>query len=462
MPPANSNPPAPKQAIRPLFLAAGTPLILAISAALAIREFEKKQALVEHTNEVIQTLAAFERSVNRANLLARNAIVLERPPNDREVEAALKSAFGSLESLIRLTGDNDPQQHVMKNMKPVVDDFSTTVRSGPTGQSMFTQISKLNSLTDEMISLSGKFNSAEHQLLEFRMAEQATVQRRISMIFVGAVLLNVVALAWGFVQLRRFHRQREHVRLELETQVEERTKELRNTVQQLERTNADLEKFTYSASHDLQEPLRTVGSYVLLLKRRYEGKLDADADKYIRFAANGAQRMQDLITDMVTFSSLQRATLRWSFTSLDVPLQESLEYLKTLIEERGATVTVEPLPVLNVDAFQMERVFRGLISNSIKFVDPSMAPQLKLSAERQGSEWRISLKDNGIGFEVQYAEKIFDLFSTLHPRGRYPGTGTGLAIARRVVELHSGRIWAESQPDSGATFHFTLPAPADT
>jgi signal transduction histidine kinase len=442
----------------PQLLIALTPLLLAFSGMLAMRSFEERQTLVEHTTDVIDTVAILERNANRANLLARNAILLEKPADPREMDLALVFVGSGFDRLHELTRDNLTQQGLLKNLRPLLHEFTGIVRNGPTEQAPITQITRLSGLMEEFMALTQKVETEERRILAARMVERGVVQNRIGLVFGGAVLLNVFSLAWGFVQQRRFQKARDAAQRQLEARVEERTEQLRRAVLELQRTNADLEKFAYSASHDLQEPLRIVGSYVTLLKRRYEGHLDGDADRYIRFAADGARRMQDLITDMVTFSSLQKETLRWSPTPLSEPIQECLTYLKTLLEETNAKVTLRDLPVVNIDSIQIQRVFRGLLSNSLKFVKPDTQPEIEISAVRNNSDWQITIRDNGIGFEPEYAERIFDLFSTLHPRGRYPGTGTGLAIARRVVELHGGRIWAESKPKEGAAFHFTLPA----
>ncbi len=423
-----------------------------------MRSFEERQSLIEHTTDVIDTVAIVERNANRANLLARNAILLEKPAEPREMDLALVFVGSGFDRLRDLTRDNLPQQGLLKSLNPLLDEFTAIVRNGPTDQAPITQITRLSGLVEELMALTQKVETEERRLLATRMVERGAVQNRIALVFGGAVLLNVFSLGWGFIQQRRFQKARDAAQRQLEARVEERTEQLRRAVLELQRTNADLEKFAYSASHDLQEPLRIVGSYVTLLKRRYEGQLDTDADRYIRFAADGARRMQDLITDMVTFSSLQKETLRWSPTLLKEPVNECLDYLKTLLEETGAKVTLGDLPVVNIDSVQIQRVFRGLLSNSLKFVQPNASPEIYIGAVRNNSDWQITIRDNGIGFEPEYAERIFDLFSTLHPRGRYPGTGTGLAIARRVVELHGGRIWAESKPKEGAAFHFTLPA----
>jgi PAS domain S-box-containing protein len=232
----------------------------------------------------------------------------------------------------------------------------------------------------------------------------------------------------------------------------------------LERSNAELEQFAYVASHDLQEPLRMVASYTQLLQRRYEGKLDAQADKYIHFAVDGAQRMQTLINDLLALSRVGTQGKPFVPTDVQAVVQRALRWLGGALEESGGTVDVGPLPTVMADAGQLEQLFVNLLANALKFRRPGVPPHVTVTAERHetdgahGTEWLFAVRDNGIGFEQQFAEQIFVVFQRLHTRAEYPGTGVGLAICKKIVERHGGRIWAESVPNEGTTFSFTLPA----
>jgi PAS domain S-box-containing protein len=229
-------------------------------------------------------------------------------------------------------------------------------------------------------------------------------------------------------------------------------------VEELARSNEELERFAYVASHDLQEPLRMITSYVQLLQRRYHGRLDADADDFIRFAVEGAHRMQDLIQDLLTYSRVGSERPRLVEASTETAFLQALEHLEGLRLERGAEVTRGVLPPVLGDQRLITQVFQNLLSNSLKFTPAGVPPRIHVSARPQQGEWVFSVADNGIGIPVEYREKVFVLFQRLHARDEYPGTGIGLSICKRIIEQHGGRIWFESEPGEGTTFYFTLPA----
>lgn len=233
--------------------------------------------------------------------------------------------------------------------------------------------------------------------------------------------------------------------------------EAERRAQELERSNADLQHFAYIASHDLQEPLRMVSSYMQLLSRRYKGKLDADADEFIGFAVDGAKRMQALINALLSYSRVGTQGKSLERTDCDKVLDDTLAALKNAIEESKAQISRGTLPTVMGDATQLGQLFQNLIANAIKFRNHH-APVVRISAERKGTEWVFTVADNGIGFDPEYADRVFVMFQRLHGRDAYPGTGIGLALCKKIVERHGGKIWVDSKPRDGASFHFTLPA----
>jgi PAS domain S-box-containing protein len=231
---------------------------------------------------------------------------------------------------------------------------------------------------------------------------------------------------------------------------------LKKAVTDLERSNKELEQFAYVASHDLQEPLRMVASFTQLLEKRYKDKLDPDAGEYIKYAVEGANRMQQLINDLLTFSRL--GTRGRPFESCDCQsvLGKVIANFRRVIDENQALITNDDLPVIMADETQMIQLFQNLIGNAIKFRRKD-SPRVHISARKKADEWIFSVRDNGIGIDPQYKERIFIIFQRLHDKEKYTGTGIGLAICKRVVERHGGRIWMESELDKGSTFYFTIP-----
>ena len=233
------------------------------------------------------------------------------------------------------------------------------------------------------------------------------------------------------------------------------TRELALTAENLARSNAELEQFAYVASHDLQEPLRMVASYVQLIAQRYKGRLDADADEFIGFAVDGANRMKTLINDLLKYSRAGRGD---DFTKMrsGAALEDALANLQLSIRETGATVTHDEMPEISGTPSQITELFQNLIGNALKF-HGEQPPVIHVAARRMRAEWEFAVTDNGIGIAPEYKEKIFEIFRRLHGRGKYPGTGIGLAICRKIVTHHGGEITVDSVEGQGATFRFTLP-----
>jgi signal transduction histidine kinase len=233
--------------------------------------------------------------------------------------------------------------------------------------------------------------------------------------------------------------------------------QLANKVEELARSNCDLEQFAYVASHDLQEPLRMVAAYTQLLAERYQGKLDSAADRYISYAVEGATRMQALLEDLLAFSRVGRNGSVPAPTDVDGALKDVLRNLALALKEHSVTVTCNPLPTILADHFQVVQLFQNLIGNAIKFRG-KRNPCITISAEQKGREWLFSVLDNGLGIAGEHKDLVFKIFQRLHTRSEYPGNGVGLAICKRIVEHNGGRIWVESELGHGSNFRFTFPA----
>ncbi|MEL7669613.1 ATP-binding protein [Methanobacterium sp.] len=245
----------------------------------------------------------------------------------------------------------------------------------------------------------------------------------------------------------------------LEKQVSERTVELKNAVKELKESNDELQQFAYVSSHDLQEPLRTVASFTQLLERRYKGKLDSDADEFIEYIVDATIRMKQQIQDLLEFSRVTTNKEKFKLIDLNEILNQTMEYLHDSIKKSKTEITHDKLPIVVGNGGQLQRVFQNLISNAIKFRKCEEPLKISISAykDENANEYVFSIKDNGIGIEEQYFERIFTIFQQLHTREEYHGTGIGLSIVKRIIERHNGRIWVESEFGEGSTFYFTIP-----
>jgi PAS domain S-box-containing protein len=245
---------------------------------------------------------------------------------------------------------------------------------------------------------------------------------------------------------------------ELQYEIVERRRveeKLQQSMREFARSNAELEQFAYVASHDLQEPLRNIGSFSQLLARRYQGKIDPDADEFIGYIVDGVSRMHLMINDLLAYSRVNTFGKALEWVEGDMVVEAALANLKMVIDENKATVTHDPLPAIVADPSQMVQLFQNLIGNGIKFHRDEQ-PRVHVSARRAGSEWIFSIEDNGIGIQPEFKDRIFVIFQRLHSKQAYAGTGIGLAICKKIVERHGGRIWVESIPGQGSTFYFTL------
>lgn len=262
------------------------------------------------------------------------------------------------------------------------------------------------------------------------------------------------------VQARMIERDGETLRVTCIQDITERKEaeaRLNEMVAALKRSNEELEQFAYVSSHDLQEPLRMVTSYLQLLERTHGGTLDDDAREYIDFAVDGAKRMSQLIKDLLAYSRVTTKANPLEPVETGQIVDQAIANLQAAMDDAEATVESGDLPLIIADEMQMLSLFQNLIGNAVKYRDPNCHPEIRINAEKKGREWLFSVKDNGIGIEPEYLERIFVIFQRLHQRHEYEGTGIGLAVCKRIVERHGGTIWVESEAGRGSTFYFTLP-----
>ena len=236
--------------------------------------------------------------------------------------------------------------------------------------------------------------------------------------------------------------------------------ELRETVERLKTSNERLERFAYAASHDLQEPLRMVSSYLQLIEQRYGDVLDEDGREFLTFAVDGAERMRNMVLSLLEYSRVESSNRPIESVDLDAVLADACADLQGRIEKHDAEITADALPEVMGDARQLQQVLQNLLDNAITYSGAD-SPRVEISAERDAERWIVSVRDEGIGIDPGDSDRIFEVFQSLHPPGEYSGTGIGLALCERIVERHGGDIWVDATPDEGATFSFTLPAAGD-
>lgn len=269
-------------------------------------------------------------------------------------------------------------------------------------------------------------------------------------------LLGFSKITRDLTEARRAEEAIRAANADLENRVRERTHELRRAVEDLNRSNLDLAQFAYAASHDLQEPLRAVSGCAQVLQRRYRGRLDERADELIAHTVDGVSRMQTLINGLLAYSKVGSRGRVFGATDCNAVLEGALANLASAVAGAKAVVTHDPLPVVRADPGQLTQLFQNLVGNALKFHGAN-PPRVHVGAGRRGGEWLFTVADNGIGIPAEYFERIFAVFQRLHTRDEFPGTGIGLALCKKIVERHGGRIWLESEPGRGSTFFFTIP-----
>jgi signal transduction histidine kinase len=454
--------------------------ILFLGASLWVRAHDRELIrMVDHSREVQVAIQNLLTALNDAETGSRGFIATGDSSYMTMLEDAATRSSAVVHRLSDLTRDNPVQQSTIPDLERLVNNrlqlLKQTSRFG--GEEAALQEEKRNGLetSTQLSKIVAGMMVEENRLLDLRKdATTRTDAETYALSIVGGIA-TILLLFWAYRIVSKYAADRDRAESEVRQanqqlqekigQLDRLNRELEARVQErtlgLERSNHDLQQFAFVASHDLQEPLRMVSSYLGLLSKTCQGKLEAEAEKYLAFAVDGATGMQALIRDLLAYAQVSSQAPMLTRTRLNEVVSQARYALLAAIRETGAEIAIAPLPELEVDPLKISLVFQNLLSNAIKFCQPSGKPCIQIEAQQEGSEWRISVRDSGIGFDPKYAKKIFGAFQRLHGKDAYPGTGIGLAICHRIVEIHGGRIWAEATPGGGATFHFTLPALAD-
>ncbi|HXC31970.1 MAG TPA: CHASE3 domain-containing protein [Verrucomicrobiae bacterium] len=448
-------------------------VVLVLVGSLAYRSIlkgEEDRQWVMHTHEVLETLDDVLTNLLDVESGVRGYILTGEKSLLSPYAAAVGQVAQNMKKVRTLTADNPVQQKSLDLLEPLIAkrlqraEFMIDLRSreGLAAAADPPQLGMGKELVDQIRNKLGIMKDEEDRLLALRVlaANSSSRDTRI-LIVAGNTIAVIFCLAAGLVIAQEL-KQRRHaeetvlkLNADLERRVEERTAELATQAKDLARSNSELQQFAYVASHDLQEPLRMVASFTQLLAKRYAGQLDDDARDFINFAVDGATRMQTLISDLLNYSRVGTQGKPLAPTDSEGVFLKVLESLRFAIEENHATITHDPLPMVQADWLQLAQLFQNLLTNAIKFHGEA-PPQIHVSAHDMGNNWKFSIRDNGIGIAQEHADRIFVIFQRLHTKIEYPGTGIGLAICKKIVERHGGRIWVEPTAGTGTTFSFTM------
>jgi len=440
------------------------PLLLCVMAArTALHLFESADD-VAHTNVIEKKLTRLVSDLKDIEVSEREFILSGDLKLLEQFKRGRPAIEEQIEQLKVLTRENKRQRESFDLLEPLIpqkfEEMQKAVQiresEGVAAASAMILSDKGDRAMDDINTVVQRLMAEEERLLNQRTGDQSKNFRRTMFVFGAMLVLNIVLVSALFFLIRHdaSERRREeerirHLNADLERRVEQRTEALR-------RSNEDLQQFAYIASHDLQEPLRMVASYTELLKRRYHGKLDDDADQFIDYAVDGVKRMSTLIRDLLAYSRAgETPAEKMREVNPEETLNTVLQNLKVTIGDVGATITHDPLPAIEFDPTRLSQLFQNLLANAIKYRG-ERTPVVHISARSDGADTIFSISDNGIGIDPKYSEQIFGIFKRLHGR-EYEGTGIGLAMCKKIVERQGGRIWVESKLGEGSTFLFTIP-----
>jgi signal transduction histidine kinase len=446
-------------------------LVGVLSYRSMVRNDEDRQ-WVTHTHQVLEKLDAVLTNMLDIETGARGYVLAGEGSYLEPYNNALDHLRQNVKDVRELTVDNPVQQRALDRLEPMISEGLGAVRhpieirtkEGLAAGAESVRAGPGKKFMDQIRGQLVEMKQEENRLLKSRTEEAAKSSRNTrtaiaigEVLAVGFLCLAGIIVGQEMGQRKRAEDEVRTLNLDLEQRVADRTAELNERAKDLARSNSELQQFAYVASHDLQEPLRMVASFTQLLAKRYKDKLDDDARDFINYAVDGATRMQTLISDLLNYSRIGTQGKPLLPTDGEALFSRVLESLKFAIEESGAVVSHDTLPTVMADPQQLGQLFQNLLTNAIKFRGEN-SPHVWISTERNGSDWKISVRDNGIGISQEHAERIFVIFQRLHTKTEYPGTGIGLAICKKIVERHGGRIWIEPSPGGGTTFCFTIPA----
>jgi signal transduction histidine kinase len=426
---------------------------------------------VNHSQQILRKLETVLSSVKDAETGQRGYLLTGRESYLEPHNLAVKTMPQQIVALKRLTAAEPAQQQQLSLLEPLIAkkfaelqgtiDLRKSRGFDAAAQVVLTNQGK--ELMDQIRTTIQQMQSKQSEQLQTWLKAKEAQSDQLQLTFLGGILLTLFAFYLVYRAVQQETRERKQAEAsyqklneQLEARVQERTAALKEANASLAYSNRELEQFAYVASHDLQEPLRAVNSYAQLIARKYQGNLDAKADKYIGYIMEGATRMQQLINDLLEFSRIGTRSKALKLTACEAVLNQVAENLRIAIAEHQAIITHDPLPTVMGDETQLIQLLQNLIGNAIKFRREE-PPQVHVSAQQGQREWVFSIHDNGIGMESEYFDRIFTIFQRLHSRAEYPGTGIGLAVCKKIVERHGGRIWVESESGVGTTFYFTIP-----
>lgn len=453
-------------------LAAASALLLLVAflSYLGLVANSTDRRRVAHTHQVLEKLADIRANMLEAETGERGYILTGQDSFLAPYERGLAHIHQNLKEVRDLTSDNPRQQRALDRIEPLItarlgeltDRVELRRQRGLSAGVIAVREGPGKQLMDQIGAIIAQMQQEEARLLRQRSAdlEVSSQTTKVVIVFGEALGFFFLLIAGWVIQKEMTQRRNaeEAVRrlnAELELKVFARTAQLAERAKDLERSNSELQQFAYVASHDLQEPLRTISSFTQLLAKRYQDKLDDKAREFINFAVDGSKRMQTLINDLLAYSRVGTQAKPLQPVDCNTVLDRVLKSLERAVRDSGASITRDPLPNVLADDVQLGQLLQNLIANALKFCQGP--PRIRVSAEPAGDLWKISVRDNGIGISPEHHDRIFVIFQRLHTKQQYPGTGIGLAICKKIVERHGGRIWVQPGLGGGSIFSFTIP-----